>query len=125
MPFALVFYEAPHRVRDTVAELVDALGGERTLVVAREITKKFETIARMPLAEAPAWFAAEANRSRGEFVLIVDAPPVSASASEAMTPDADRLLGALLEELPPARAARVAAAVTGLRAMHSMRGHGR
>ena len=49
------------------------LGGERELVVARELTKKFETIARMPLAEAAAWLAADANRERGEFVLLVDA----------------------------------------------------
>ena len=74
MPCALVIYEAPHRVRATVAALGAALGGERSLVVAREITKKFETIARMPLAEAPGWFAADANRERGEFVLLVDAP---------------------------------------------------
>ncbi len=55
-------------------QLAAALGGERSLVVAREITKKFETIAQMTLAEASAWFAADPNRERGEFVLLVDAP---------------------------------------------------
>ncbi len=114
LPLALVVYEAPHRVRDTVDRLVDAFGSERALVVAREITKKFETFTRLPLADAPAWFAAEGNRERGEFVLIVDAPAVPASVPEAMTPDTDRLLRALVAELPPARAARVAAAATGL-----------
>ena len=73
-PCALVIYEAPHRVRATAAELGAALGGERSLVVAREITKKFETITQMTLAEAPDWFAADPNRERGEFVLLVDAP---------------------------------------------------
>ncbi len=107
-------YEAPHRVRDTVVELIAMLGGARALVVAREITKKFETVTHLLLADAPAWFAAEANRERGEFVLIVDAPAAATRAPEAMTPETDRLLRALRAELPPARAARVAAAATGL-----------
>ena len=77
LPFALVLYEAPHRVRATVDDLVDAMGPARTLVVARELTKTFETIARVPLGEAPAWFAADANRERGEFVLLVDAAPAT------------------------------------------------
>ena len=79
LPAALVFYEAPHRVRATVDDLRAAFGDARALVVARELTKTFETIARMPLAEAPAWFAGDANRERGEFVLIVDAPPPAAA----------------------------------------------
>ena len=80
-PCALVIYEAPHRVRATAAELGAALGGERSLVVAREITKKFETITQMTLAEAPDWFAADPNRERGEFVLLVDAPAEPAIVS--------------------------------------------
>ena len=76
-----MFYEAPHRVRDTADDLLAALGGARTLVVARELTKTFETIASMPLADAPAWFAADPNRERGEFVLIVDAPPPAAAGA--------------------------------------------
>ncbi len=111
---ALVIYEAPHRVRATVAALAAALPGERMLVVAREITKKFETIAQMTLAEAPAWFEADSNRERGEFVLLVDASGASAAAIVDASVDADRLLRALVVELPPARAARVAAAATGL-----------
>ena len=113
-PAALVIYEAPHRVRATAEELGAALGGERTLVVAREITKKFETIAVTTLADAPVWFAADPNRERGEFVLLVDAPLAPAVAIEGSSIDARRLLTALVDELPPARAARVAAAVTGL-----------
>ncbi len=112
LPFALAIYEAPHRVRATVAELADALGGERTLVVARELTKKFETIAVIQLGHAVEWIDADPNRERGELVLLVDARE-RAAAQPAVT-DADRLLRALIEELPPARAARVAAATTGL-----------
>lgn len=114
IPAAIVLYEAPHRVRDTVAALVAALGGERTLVVAREITKAFETIASMPLADAPAWLEGDANRERGEFVLIVDAPPAASAPVAALDADGERWLAALLAELPPARAARVVAAVTGV-----------
>jgi 16S rRNA (cytidine1402-2'-O)-methyltransferase len=110
---ALVIYEAPHRVRATVAALADALPGERSLVVAREITKKFETVAQMTLAEAPAWFDADANRERGEFVLLVDTPDAAAAPSDDVRLDVGRLLEALVLELPPARAARVAAAVSG------------
>jgi 16S rRNA (cytidine1402-2'-O)-methyltransferase len=113
LPCALAFYEAPHRVRATVEALAATLDPARLLVVARELTKIYETIAAMPLADASAWFAADANRERGEFVLLVDAPVAVASAP-ALPIDADRLLDALLAELPPAKAARVAAAATGL-----------
>lgn len=114
-PTALVCFEAPHRVRATVDDLLAQLGPERTLVVARELTKTFETIARMPLAAAPAWLAADANRERGEFVLIVDAPAAAKpDAASELDADAERWLVALLEELPPARAARVVAGVTGV-----------
>jgi len=112
LPFALAVYEAPHRVRATIAELARALGGERTLVVARELTKKFETIESVRLDQAVDWMAADPNRERGEFVLLVDARERAAAVRGIA--DADRLLRALIEELPPARAARVAAAATGL-----------
>ena len=114
LPVALVIYEAPHRVCETVAHLNEAFDGGRTLVVARELTKKFETIACMTLAEAPAWFAADPNHERGEFVLVVDAPAVTGTASQGSAIDTHRLLTALIAELPPARVARVAAAATGL-----------
>jgi 16S rRNA (cytidine1402-2'-O)-methyltransferase len=114
LPFALVVYEAPHRVRATVARLGEALGGDRTLVIAREITKKFEAIARMTLAEGPGWFAADPNHAKGEFVLLIDAPLQTGDAVERGQCDTRRLLAALVAELPPARAARVAAAATGI-----------
>ncbi|MGE5171389.1 MAG: 16S rRNA (cytidine(1402)-2'-O)-methyltransferase [Rudaea sp.] len=111
-PVALVFYEAPHRVEATVTELARTLDPQRSITIARELTKTFETIASMPLAHAAAWLAADANRARGEFVLIVDASP-DAEPSTPPAADVDRLLNALLAELPPARAARVASAATG------------
>jgi 16S rRNA (cytidine1402-2'-O)-methyltransferase len=114
LPCALVCYEAPHRVRATVADLAACCGGTRELVVARELTKKHESIARLPLADALPWFDANPHRERGEFVLVVDRGPAGDEVPAASGLDARQLLRALLEELPPARAARVAAAATGL-----------
>jgi 16S rRNA (cytidine1402-2'-O)-methyltransferase len=113
LPVALVFYEAPHRVRATIGDLAAMLDPARSLVVAREITKTFESIATMRLADAPAWADADPNRQRGEFVLIVDAP-LNAEVAAVLTTEVERWLAALLEELPPARAARVVAAVSGV-----------
>ena len=115
VPAAIVVYEAPHRVRATIADLAAALGADRTLVVARELTKTFETITRIALGDADEWIAADPNRERGEFVLIVDVrPPSQRAAEEGLTADAERWLVALLDELPPARAVRVVAAATGI-----------
>ena len=75
LPYTLVFYEAPHRIEETVVDLAAALEPQRTIVIARELTKLFESIASLPLGEAPAWLAADADRRRGEFVLAVSAPP--------------------------------------------------
>jgi 16S rRNA (cytidine1402-2'-O)-methyltransferase len=114
LPAALVFYEAPHRVRETVAALARSLGGERMLVIARELTKKFEQIARLPLGEGDAWFEQDANRLRGEFVLVVDAPDNVGGVAAQITPEIERWLQALLVELPPSAAARVVAAASGV-----------
>ena len=112
LPHALVFYEAPHRIVDTLADLAGGLEGERILVVARELSKVFEQIESLPLAEAPAWLAADANRQRGEFVLILSgAPP---RPKEALDAESERVLDLLLgESLPLKQAARLAAALTG------------
>jgi 16S rRNA (cytidine1402-2'-O)-methyltransferase len=117
LPVAIVIYEAPHRVRATVADLAAAFGADRTLVVSRELTKAFETITRIALGDADAWFAGDPNRERGEFVLIVDvrAPAPKVAGDEVLSADAERWLAALLEELPPAHAARVVATVAGIK----------
>jgi len=109
VPAALVFYEAPHRIEETVADLAARLEPMRTLVIARELTKQFEQIAVMPLAEGPAWLAADDNHRRGEFVLIVSAPP----PREGLDAESDRVLKALLAELPTKQAAKLAAEITG------------
>lgn len=107
-PYALVFYEAPHRVLDTVADMA-AVFGERTLVIGRELTKLFETVHSLPLAEALDWLKADPNRQRGEFVLMLSGAPASGDNGEGA-----RVLKLLLAEgLPVKQAAKLAAAITG------------
>jgi 16S rRNA (cytidine1402-2'-O)-methyltransferase len=108
---ALVFYEAPHRIAATLDALAAALGPERQLVIARELTKRFETIHRSPLGDAAAWLAADTNRKRGEFVLIVE-PAAPSPPAEIESHDA--LLSALLAELPLAQTVRIAVAATAI-----------
>jgi 16S rRNA (cytidine1402-2'-O)-methyltransferase len=113
LPCALVFYEAPHRVTGCIADLAATLGAEREIVVARELTKLFETIHRCPLGEAGDWLAADPNRQRGEFVLIVSGAPER--EQEGLPAEAERVLRLLLAELPLKQAAAIAAAITGAR----------
>jgi 16S rRNA (cytidine1402-2'-O)-methyltransferase len=112
-PEALVLYEAPHRIEETVADLLAVLGGERTLLLARELTKKFEQLHACPLAQAPAWLAADDNHRRGEFVLVISAPETVESDADAV--ESRRVLEILLEDLPLKQAAQLAARITGAR----------
>ncbi len=108
-PEVLAFYEAPHRIRDSVADMAEVLGAGREIVIARELTKRFEQIVHLPLAEAVAWLDADSDHQRGEFVLLVTgAPP-----TEGLDAEAERVLGLLLAELPLKSAARLAAEITG------------
>lgn len=107
-PWAIALFESPHRIEATLADLHAALG-ERDVVVCRELTKRFETIARVPLAGAVAWVRADPDRSRGEFVLVVEGRPVEAAA----TVDPRRVLEALLAELPVKQAVALAVRITG------------
>lgn len=109
--FPVVFYEAPHRVADSVAAMCAAFGGERRVVIARELTKRFESLHECALGEAEAWLAAEPNRSRGEFVLIVAGAPKARTD----TVQAQRTLEVLLAELPLKQAVALTARLTGAR----------
>jgi 16S rRNA (cytidine1402-2'-O)-methyltransferase len=109
LPYPLVFHEAPHRVAETVAALLAVFGPERTLVLARELTKLFESIHVCPLGEAPTWLTADTQRQRGEFVLIVSGAPPSPADVEGK-----RVLKLLLDEgLSVNRAATLTHAITG------------
>ncbi|MEI7612375.1 MAG: 16S rRNA (cytidine(1402)-2'-O)-methyltransferase [Betaproteobacteria bacterium] len=109
LPYALVFYEAPHRILETVEALAQVYGPERTLVMARELTKLFETIHSCPLGEALEWLHADPNRQRGEFVLLV-----SGAGDVDNDGEGKRVLTLLLGEgLPVKQAAKLAHAITG------------
>lgn len=110
VPWPVILYEAPHRVLATVQALLERFGPERELVIARELSKKFEEIARMKLADAPAWLAAGAHRQRGEFVLVLG--PGEEKRTELA--EGERVLEILLEKTPASEAARLASRITGL-----------
>jgi 16S rRNA (cytidine1402-2'-O)-methyltransferase len=105
----VILYEAPHRVAETIADLAARFGGEREIVIARELTKKFEEVARVPLAQAGAWLRAHAHRQQGEFVLVL--APGAVAAPDAG--EAERVLDILLDALPASEAARLAARISG------------
>ncbi len=109
-PYTLVFYEAPHRIVESVADLHAVFGGERHIVLAREITKLFETIHACPLSEAAAWLASDSNQQRGEFVILVSG---AETRNDGLAADTERTLSLLLQELPLKQAVQLAVQITG------------
>jgi 16S rRNA (cytidine1402-2'-O)-methyltransferase len=107
---ASVLFEAPHRIEATARALAAALPAGRRVVVARELTKKFESIDTLTAAQLPTFIAAEPQR--GEYVLLVEA--ADAAALTSIDEVTQRWLAALAPALPAARAAAVAARATGL-----------
>jgi 16S rRNA (cytidine1402-2'-O)-methyltransferase len=108
----LVFFEAPHRVGETLSDLTEVLGGDRPALVARELTKLFEETRRDRLAALVAWLSEKPERPRGEYVLVVEGRREVRSA-EGIGPEEERVLAILLSALPPASAAALAARLTG------------
>jgi 16S rRNA (cytidine1402-2'-O)-methyltransferase len=110
LPLPVVLYEAPHRIRETLADLVAQFGPRREIAIGRELTKKFEELARLPLGTALEWLDERAERAQGEFVLVL-APGEERPATAV---DAERVLAVLLGALPPSEAAKLAARITGV-----------
>lgn len=111
LPYTLVFYEAPHRILETVTDLSAALGEGREITFARELTKLFETIHTCRLGEALLWLQADSNRQRGEFVVLVSgAPP---KEEEGVSEEGRRVLQLLLAELPLKQAVKITAEISG------------
>jgi len=106
----LVFYEAPHRILECVADLVAVLGGDRQITIARELTKMFETIHTCALGDALAWLQADANQQKGEFVLLVSGAEIRDEAE--ISDQARRTLNLLLADLPLKQAVKLAAEIT-------------
>jgi 16S rRNA (cytidine1402-2'-O)-methyltransferase len=108
----LVFYEAPHRLAEVLGDLAEIFGPQRPAAVSRELTKRFETTYTGTLAELCAMAQSEADMSRGEIVIVVGGRPSGERAAGAGVA-AEQVLRALLEDLPPSQAARIAARITG------------
>ena len=109
-PYTLVFYEEPHRILECVADLQKVFGGERQIVIAREITKLFESIHRCPLEQALDWLNGDPNRQRGEFVLLLSG---AVPQQERLDAETERILLVLLEDLPLKQAVQLAVQITG------------
>ncbi|BEU04734.1 ribosomal RNA small subunit methyltransferase I [Agarivorans sp. OAG1] len=108
----VVYYESPHRILDSLADIVSCLGEDRQVVLARELTKTFETIKSLPVAELLAWVKADPNQQKGEMVLIVAGYPKD---SEQLPVDALDTLKLLQTELPLKKAAALTAKIYGLK----------
>jgi 16S rRNA (cytidine1402-2'-O)-methyltransferase len=106
----LIFYESSHRVAESLADMRDVFGAGREAVLARELTKMFETVLGEPLAELAAHVAADPDQQRGEHVIVVAGRGEEADAKLA---EGRRIFAILREELPPAKAAKLAAAISG------------
>ena len=110
----LIYYEAPHRLLESLADMRDIFGADRLAVLGRELTKTFETLKGLPLGELHDWVAADSNQQRGECVILV-AGWQAPEGDEAVSGEALRVLDLLLAELPLKRAAALAAEITGVR----------
>ncbi|RFQ16442.1 16S rRNA (cytidine(1402)-2'-O)-methyltransferase [Pseudomonas sp. ATCC 13867] len=113
-PRTLIFYEAPHRLLECIEDMAAIFGNERPAVLARELTKTFETLKGLPLGELREFVAGDSNQQRGECVLLVAGRPAP-EGDEAVDAQTLRVLDLLLAELPVKRAAALAAEITGVR----------
>lgn len=106
-----IYYESPHRILESLDDMCEVLGAERYVVIARELTKTFETIKGAPLAELIDWVRADANQQRGEFVVLISGAPVV--ERDGLDDETLRVLDILTAELPLKQAAALTAKITG------------
>ena len=109
-PRTLAFYESSHRIEQALADMAAAFGGERPAVLAREMTKLFETVLDGTLAELAVRVAADPDQRKGEFVVLVQG---AGEDADARIIEGRRLYAKLGEHLPPSTAARLAAEISG------------
>lgn len=109
----LIFYESPHRILESLKDMSDIFGNGREAVLARELTKQFETLRSGSLAELLEWVGRDANQQLGEFVILIQG--VARAEQGAMDEETLRVLKILLDELPVSQAAALAAKIIGLK----------
>ncbi len=108
-----IFYESPHRIMQSLEDMLDVLGPDRDVVIARELTKTFETIQGMPLGELIPWMEEDENRRRGEMVILIHG--YRNSEEEELSAEATRALGILVKSLPLKKAAAAVAEIYNLK----------
>ena len=112
-PRTVVFYESTHRILDSLQDMLDVYGPEKIVVLAKELTKSWETIIHSPLKDLIEWLKADDNRKKGEFVLIVEG--YDKVNEQEIDPDAIKLLNRLQQEIPLKKAAGIVAEIYGLK----------
>ncbi|SKA44948.1 16S rRNA (cytidine(1402)-2'-O)-methyltransferase [Enterovibrio nigricans] len=111
-PRTMIFYESPHRILDTLEDMLAVLGEERQVVLARELTKTYETIHGAPLGELIPWLNEDSNRIRGEMVLLIAG---HRAEKNDLPPEATKAVTLLAKELPLKKAAAIAAELYGVK----------
>ena len=109
----IIYYEAPHRIVEMLKDCQSILGGERNVVLARELTKTFETVHGDTLDALIPWVEADENQRKGEFVVLIHGAAVREDTG--IDAESERILLILLEDLPVKQAAALAASITGLK----------
>lgn len=109
----IVFYESPHRIINCLEDMSLVLGLDRYVVLARELTKTYETVYGAPLGELLDWVAKDSNQQKGEFVILLDAPAIDREFDQRMDDATQSVLTVLLAELPLKQAVNLAAKITG------------
>lgn len=118
-PYTLVFYEAPHRIRDSLEDMRTVFGGERPAAVCRELTKTWESVATGTLDSLCDWLDASSDNRRGEFVVLVGgAEGPDEDEEQRQKARAEQVLRILLDDLPVSQAVALAVRLTGLKKNH-------
>ncbi|MFT5889335.1 MAG: 16S rRNA (cytidine1402-2'-O)-methyltransferase [Zhongshania sp.] len=107
----MIFYEAPHRIKDSLQDVVAAMGPERVVVLAREITKLYETVKRLPAGEMLEWVSGDSNQQRGECVLLV----AGFAGDEGIPTEIIEMFDILRADLSLKQAAALCAKISGLK----------
>lgn len=106
-PRTMVFYEAPHRIKECLADFCEVFGDERKVVLARELTKTFETIRQLPLSLMQQWVADDNHQQKGEIVLVLEG--YISQVEETLSMPAQQLVALLMEDLAPNKVSKIVA----------------
>lgn len=111
LSYTAIFYESPHRLLATIDDMLEVLGKDRFVVIARELTKKFETIKGSTLEKLKEWLLTNTQQQKGEFVILIQGVEKSSDVDKTQL---SRILTILLAELPTKQAVHLASQITGV-----------